>query len=392
MYFHPLSVYPGPALWAAFRFPYVYNQLRGRLPHRAKELHDKYGPVVRIAPDELTYTTASAWKDIYGSRQGHAHFPKDLRVFPPPHEGEPPSIINSDDVVHARYRRLLSHAFSVKALEEQQSMIMSYVNLLIQRLHENASKPQDLVAWYNWTTFDLIGDLSFGEPFGCLLDQRYHPWVKTIMEGVLGGITMSVSGRYGLSDLLIFLIPKSLKENFELMYDYTKEKVARRLERDAERPDFMSHIMRNDKNRIEMTQPEIESNALVLVVAGSETTASLLSAATYYLLMNPKALARVTKEVRDSFQSDQELDCNGANNLEYLGAVLKEALRMYPPAPSSIPRRILGKGAIIDGQWVMPNVGFLLLPPPPLGMAAGLQERMHQSSSSFQELFLGHLL
>ena len=280
----------------------------------------------------------------------------------------------------------------MKALEEQQSMIMSYVNLLIQQLHENASKPQDLVAWYNWTTFDLIGDLSFGEPFGCLLDQRYHPWVKTIMEGILGGITMSVSGRYGLSDLLIFLIPKSLKENFELMYDHTKEKVARRLERGTERPDFMSHIMRNDKNWIEMTQPEIESNALVLVVAGSETTASLLSAATYYLLMNPKALARVTKEVRDSFQSDQELDCNGANNLEYLGAVLKEALRMYPPVPSSIPRRILGEGALIDGQWMMPNVGFLLLPPPPLGMAAGLQERMHKSSSSFQELFLGHLL
>jgi cytochrome P450 len=333
------------------------------MPYRAKELHDQYGPVVRIAPDELAYTTASAWKDIYGFRQGHAQLPKDLRVFVPRHEGEPPNIINGDDVVHTRYRRLLSHAFSVKALEEQQSVIMSYVNLLTQRLHENASKPQDLVAWYTWTTFDLIGDLSFGEPFGCLLDQRYHPWVKTIMEGTLGGITMSARGRYGLSDLLTFMIPKSLKKNFELMYDYTKEKVACRLERGTERPDFMSHIMRNDKNRIEMTQPEIESNALVLVVAGSETTASLLSGATYYLLMNPRVLARVTKEVRDNFQSDQELDCNGANNLEYLSAVLKEALRMYPPTPFSIPRRILGEGVLIDGRWVPPNVGFLSLAP-----------------------------
>jgi cytochrome P450 len=361
VYFHPLCTYPGPKLFAAFRFPYVYNQLQGRLPIRVKELHDRYGPVVRIAPDELSYTTASAWKDIFGFRPGHSQLPKDLIVLPPMPEGEPPDIIHGDDAVHSRYRRLLSHAFSAKALEEQHLVIMSYVNLLIQRLYENVAEPQDLVAWYNWTTFDLIGDLAFGEPFDCLKDQRYHPWVNTILDGINGGVAISAAERYGLGSLLVSLIPKSMTKSFELMWDYTRDKVARRLERGTDRPDFMSHLMRNDKDRKEMSQPEMETNSLVLVVAGSETTASLLSGASYHLMMNPKVLRRVTEEVRIKYRSEREIDCTTVNKLDYLTAVLKESLRIYPPAPSSIPRKVLGKGDIIDGQWVPPNVSAHVL-------------------------------
>ena len=357
VFFHPLRAYPGPKLFAASRLPYIYNQLQGRLPIRVKELHDTYGPVVRIAPDELTYTSASAWKDIFGFRPGHSQLPKSLLGLPPLPEGEPPDIIRADDVVHSRYRRLLSHAFSAKALEEQHFTILSYVNFLIQRLHENAATPQDLVAWYNWTTFDLIGDLTFGEPFDCLKEQRYHPWVNTLLEGINGGVAISAAGRYGLANVTISLIPKSMKRNFELMWDYTRDKVARRLERGVDRPDFTSHLMRNDKDRKEMTQQEMETNALTLTVAGSETTASLLSGATYHLLKNPHVLRRVTEEVRNTYRLEQEIDCATIHKLHYLTVVLKESLRIYPPAPSGQPRKVLGKGDIIDGRWVPPNVG-----------------------------------
>jgi len=50
----------------------------------------------------------------------------------------------------------VAHAFSKKALGEQHSTIMSDVGLLLQHLHENAAIPQDLEAWYNWTTFDHL--------------------------------------------------------------------------------------------------------------------------------------------------------------------------------------------------------------------------------------------
>jgi len=362
IYFHPLRTYPGPKLFAAYRTPYVYNQLRGRLPLRAKELHDLYGPVVRIAPDELSYITAPAWKDIFGFRPGHSQLPKDLIIFPPLRQGQSADIARSDDANHSRQRRLLSHAFSKKALEEQHSMIISYVDLLVRRLHENAAKPQDLMAWYNWTTFDIIGNLAFGESFSCLEDQRFHPWVKTILVSINGGVAISAARRYGLGNLLVRLIPKSTIEKFELLHSYAKEKIARRLERGTERPDFMSHMMRNDHDRKEMSQSEIESTAVTIVIAGSETTAALLSGATYHLMMNPKLLRQVSEEVRNAFLSEKDIDCTTVGKLEFLSAVLKESLRIYPPAPSSMPRKVIGKGGdFIDGKWVPPNVSGCVL-------------------------------
>jgi len=236
-------------------------------------------------------------------------------------------------------------------------MIISYVDLLVRRLHENAAKPQDLMAWYNWTTFDIIGNLAFGESFGCLEDQRYHPWVKTILVSINGGVAISAARRYGLGSLLVRLIPKSTIDKFELLHSYAEEKIARRLERGTERPDFMSHMMRNDHDRKEMSQGEIESTAVTIVVAGSETTAALLSGASYHLMMNPKLLRQVTEEVRNAFLSEQDINCTTVGKLEFLGAVIKESLRIYPPAPSSMPRRVVRNGGdLIDGKWVPPNV------------------------------------
>lgn len=360
IFLHPLRSYPGPKWWAAFRFPYIYNQFKGRLPIRVKALHKQYGPVVRIAPNELAYTSAAAWKDIYGFRTGQSQNPKDLQVLPAPHEGQAVNIIRANDVEHGRLRRLISHAFSARALEDQQPLILSYVDLLIQRLKENSAQPQDMVAWYNWTTFDIIGDLTFGESFHGLRDQQWHPWVQTITVGIeAGGIVTAIS-RYGLGFAIRVLIPKALLEKFDQLFIYTKEKVGARLERGTERPDFTSYIMRNDKDGRQMSRAEMEANAEVLIVAGSETTASLLSAATYYLCTNPETLERVTTEVRNAFDSDQDINLNSVNKLDYLLAVLNESLRIYPPVPGSIPRMTV-KGDMIAGRWVPPGVSENLM-------------------------------
>lgn len=322
---------------------------------RVRHIHDKYGPIVRIAPNELSYTAASAWKDIYGSKAGQPENPKDLAALPVPHEGQAVNMIRAENADHTRHRRLMSHAFSTKALEEQLPVIASYVDLLIQRLKENAAHPQDMVAWYNWTTFDIIGDLTFGESFHGLRDQRWHPWVESIVEGLQAGVYVNALHRYGLEKFLKYLIPKAMREKFDQLFIYTKKMVASRMESGTERPDFMSHIMRHDKDGRQMSREEIEANAEILVMAGSETTATLLSGATYYLCMNPQQLKKVTAEVRDAFESDQDITAPRLSKLENLLAVLLESSRLYPPIPGSLPR-IIVNGDTIAGQWVPPGV------------------------------------
>lgn len=318
-------------------------------------MHDQYGPIVRVAPTQLSYITAEAWKDIYGFQAGQAQNPKDRTMAMAPHKGLPDHIIRANDADHSRYRRLMSHAFSAKALEEQQPLITAYVDLLIERLKENANKAQNMTAWYNWTTFDIIGDLTFGESFHGLRDQCWHPFVATLNEGLEVGGAINAVAYYGLEFALQYLIPKSMLDKFDRLLVYTREKVESRLQRGTERPDFMSFIMRNDKEGEQMSKGELDSNAEVLMVAGSETTASALAAATYYLCTNRHTLEKVTSEVRDAFETDQDMNMHSLAKLDYLLAVINESLRLYPPAPSAIPR-VTVNGDRICGQWVAPGV------------------------------------
>lgn len=89
-----------------------------------------------------------------------------------------------------------------------------------------------------------------------------------------------------------------------------------------------------------------------MLLAGSETTATTLSGATYLLLSRPEVLARLTEEVRSSFKSFDDITITSVNKLPYLQAVLNETLRFYPPLSSGMVRVVPSGGAEIAGHDV----------------------------------------
>ena len=164
LFFHPLSKYPGPKLWAISVIPYIRSYVSGQGHRNFHELHQQYGPIVRVAPDELSFSSAEAWGEIMGHRKGSGDENGKDVVFSIGFEG---NILGANREDHRRFRRILSHGFSAKAMQDQQPLIMGYVDLLFQRLHENCNNGNtalDLVAWYNYPTFDIIGDLSLANP------------------------------------------------------------------------------------------------------------------------------------------------------------------------------------------------------------------------------------
>jgi cytochrome P450 len=102
--------------------------------------------------------------------------------------------------------------------------------------------------------------------------------------------------------------------------------------------------------------PELVDNASILIVAGSETTATTLSGVTYMLLTHPEILQKTVDEVRSSFSSEADIDLLSVQKLTYMMAVLQETLRMYPPVPGAIPRKAQPGGDMICGQFVPENV------------------------------------
>lgn len=105
-----------------------------------------------------------------------------------------------------------------------------------------------------------------------------------------------------------------------------------------------------------MTSAELDSTANRLVVAGAETTATLLSGATYFLLKNPQALEKLKKEIRESFSSESDNTYLKVNELLYLLAALDESPRLYPPVVAGLLRVTPPGGEVILGKYVPGDV------------------------------------
>lgn len=314
---------------AASNLPYVYWTFTGILHIKIKQLHDQYGSVVRIGPNALTYRSPGAWKDIYGHRKhGDEPFDKDPTFYVPSPSGAGITTAPNDD--HARHRHLLSHAFSERALKDQEPLLQQYVDLLMQRLVDEtvaSPAPVDITKWFNFITFDIIGDLTFGEPFNCLRDSGYHPWVSFIFQAVKAQTFMRCLSLYpGLAAYIKPLLPKELMRRRMEHHEMSKAKVHRRLQIKTDRPDFMTFILRYNDER-GLTQAEIEADAFILLAAGSETTATLLCGCTFYLATNPAKLEILCNEIRGAFRAERDITLLAVSKLSYLSAVLEESLR-----------------------------------------------------------------
>jgi cytochrome P450 len=104
-----------------------------------------------------------------------------------------------------------------------------------------------------------------------------------------------------------------------------------------------------------MSFEELHETCSVLIAAGSEMSATLLSGVTYYLLTSPLVLKKLTRKIRGVFKSEAEIAMVSANSLSYELAVLNEALRIYPPANGDQPQVTPPEGCTIAGRFVPGN-------------------------------------
>ncbi|KAK4570488.1 hypothetical protein LTR86_002568 [Recurvomyces mirabilis] len=360
LYLHPLAGFPGPRANAISPLPGILALLRGRLPLENKKLHDKYGSVVRVSPNELAYNSVQAWEDIYGHRPGHANMHKD-----PIHVGSVQAVAGvttltmADDDNHARQRRALSHAFSQQALIQQEYIVKRYVDQFVDNLKNFANKEEEfnMVNWLNFTTFDIIGDLAFGEPFGCLDMGRFHEWVSMIYETVKAGALEQATRRFAPAGsvtqrILFEFIPKYRRNYRSEHLRRSREKCMARLENgNSQHKDFIWYIQKQQE-KYDLKQDEIIVNSALFIVAGSETTANLLSGLLARLIWNPDKYRKLCDEIRSTFKNEADLTFDNLSKLTYMNACIEEGLRIHPPVPTGLLRTVPAGGDTIDGSYV----------------------------------------
>ena len=355
----PLSKFPGPKLRAFSIIPMIRTMQTGNDNINLPALHEKYGPIVRTSPNSLSFAEgAQAWKDIYGFRKaGRPALVKDRMFYGRP-INKVDSIITADDANHSRQRKILSNAFSDRALKEQEPMIKHWAEKLKNKLHERAQSGEDtdMLKMYNCTTFDVMGDLTFNEGLGMLDGSEYSPWVKSIFAGIKAATF--IRGIKIYNRFTRYLVDEWLLNNDTVRrkqlehWNYSKDRVDRRLKRTPERPDLWTKILEKSEGPDGLILEEHHSIASLFMVAGTETTATALSGTTYHLLQNPDTMKKLTEELRANFETFDDLNLEALAQLKYLMAVLHEGLRMYPPVPISLPRVVPEGGAAICGEFV----------------------------------------
>ncbi|KAF8656419.1 hypothetical protein AX16_002563 [Volvariella volvacea WC 439] len=174
LYGHQLSHIPGPRLAALTDLYWIYYDLvrDGERIEALKRLHEKYGSVVRIGPNELHFNDPRAFEDIY-VRNGHK-FPKEAAFYNAFLEQE--SSFGYLNAREAKARKdVLRPLFSRQAISKLESVIQSTVDKLISSLtnyipekHEEKPMPADLTLGYLCTSMDIITSYCFARSFNTL--------------------------------------------------------------------------------------------------------------------------------------------------------------------------------------------------------------------------------
>ena len=146
---------------------------------------------------------------------------------------------------------MLSHAFSESALREQEPLVTRYFDLLVEKLQHQARQPAfctvNIDQWYTFTTFDILGDLCFDEPFGALAKGQDHPWVANIGQSIKIFNMFRLFVAYPIVGNAIFALIKLFPQATRAQAEHralTAQKLDQRLKRQTDRRDFMRFVYR----------------------------------------------------------------------------------------------------------------------------------------------------
>jgi hypothetical protein len=282
VYFGTLSKFPGPKSRAVSVLPAILTMVGGNDNTDHLALHAKYGEVVRTGPRTLSYANGSVgFKDIYGF--GKKGLTKDKTFYGKP-VNRVPSLITADDATHSRQRKILSNAFSDRALKDQEPLFKQWVELMKTKLQERAESGEkvDMLKFYNCTTFDIMGDLTFGEGLNMLRDSEYSPWVKTIFESIKLATFFRGFKSYSwvnnwLVENVVFKSDLARKKIVE-HWNFSKERVDKRLAQENSRPDLWTKILEKSEGTKGLSLGEHHSIAALFVSIGTTgRTCSMLT-------------------------------------------------------------------------------------------------------------------
>ena len=373
-YASPLRKYPGPVLASCSRLWKVLSTMSGRTHYDHIELHRRYGPVVRIAPDEVSVASPEAARTLLSAGKRFFKTPF-YGVFPPPEN--PDIFTETREDVHAQKKRVANVPYSMAAMQQLSPFINDTIELLGRKMDEHIERAAagsgravfNLGDYLHYFAFDVLGEVAFSRQFGFLAEGRdVDNAIKTIDQSqTYNGIV----GQVPELDLLLRRNPlwqfiPWLSTKNALITRMALEEMARRQPFDKDsagllrtgdgRQDLMASLIQGHlKDPERFREGDIFAVAHGAIFAGSDSTASTMQSFFWHVLDAPPVYAALVREIEAAVAAGNvpatgNVAWNEAQNLHYLQACLKEAMRVRPAVGLNITRLVPPEGAELDGH------------------------------------------
>ncbi|CVL13713.1 related to cytochrome P450 CYP3/CYP5/CYP6/CYP9 subfamilies [Fusarium proliferatum] len=354
-YFNPLAKYPGPPLASVTNLWKTYHLWNLHLPHTLVRLHEQYGDVVQVGPNDLSFRNPDAVNTIYkaGRQLQKTGFYNGFTTFNPNLFG------TQDEEIHAIRRRQMAHAFSMQSIKEMEYFVDSHILKLRRNLDHFCDSNQDvdlknMIAFY---VFDVLGELAFSRSFNSQ-DERNLARLPRINDHIYLACLMGMTpdALPWIKKVLPFIPIPWLQRLFNAraqLRNLTAACVRQRIEAgSSDRKDLLSSLLVavDPETGFKLTELDINTEAFGMIVAGSHTTSGTLTLLFSHILRNPETLNNVIQEL-DSNLPNHTGPVISYENLEkdlpYTRACIQENFRINPVFTMPLPRKIMAPGGFV---------------------------------------------
>ncbi|KAF4539441.1 Cytochrome p450 pisatin [Lasiodiplodia theobromae] len=301
----PLRSVPGHFLARFTRLWYFKEVWTGTFPWTNIDLHQKHGPVVRIAPNEYSIDDPEAMKILYGHGTAFIKGPW-YSASGVPHQAN--IFSDSNPKSHAVERRKFASLYSMSTLVTMEQAVDHCVDFLVDRLKEfsRSGATFDLQWWLQCFAFDTIGEISVSKRFG-FLDAGND--ALNIIDGLDNFLLYSARvGVFPETHPVIFKIVNMLGANgFQQVAKFATEQV-QSYKKNVEGETFLGKALRiHQEQPQKLSETDILSICMMNVFAGSDTSSISLTSIMWCLLKNQHALAKVFGQDAHKFRPERWL-------------------------------------------------------------------------------------
>ncbi|ETS82892.1 hypothetical protein PFICI_04768 [Pestalotiopsis fici W106-1] len=214
----------------------------------------------------------------------------------------------------------------------------------------------DATAWTSYLSFDIMGDVGLGKDFAGVASGREHPAIKAIHDHMT---VLSIGGHVPWLLNLASRIP-GCTAGYAPFFNWCAAELQAKQKTwksDKQPTDIVSWLIKaQDENdpTAPPSQAALHEDSRVIIVAGSETTATTLAAIVFYLATQPRVYRKLQEYV-DAVMPPSSLGGNNSNwtyekakSITYIDDIIHETLRLKPALLAGSYRVTPPEGLQID--------------------------------------------